>query len=210
MRWMCSGTRMRAPVWIVTVRERMAMASKGFVLLQATGPRPRRRTGRRIARTRPTSVINQRRIPRVHGLLLFSQTFDAETDLIAGLEENRARFDAHPHAWGGSRRDQIPGFEGHEAADVTHQLCDPEDHRPRVAVLEAPAVDLEPQRQRLRVAHLVGGDEPGDRKSTRLNSSHHSISYAVFCLKKKKKGEVMPGQEEKQVGTSVGMFAGGA
>src|SRR5207253_8580837 len=29
--------------------------------------------------------------------------------------------------------------------------------------------------------------EPGDRKSTRLNSSHVAISYAVFCLKKKKK-----------------------
>src|SRR5574337_1863074 len=29
-----------------------------------------------------------------------------------------------------------------------------------------------------------------DRKSTRLNSSHHSISYAVFCLKKKKKEPV--------------------
>src|SRR5689334_23932721 len=28
---------------------------------------------------------------------------------------------------------------------------------------------------------------PRDRKSTRLNSSHSSISYAVFCLKKKKK-----------------------
>src|SRR5689334_23960832 len=28
-----------------------------------------------------------------------------------------------------------------------------------------------------------------DRKSTRLNSSHSSISYAVFCLKKKKKPE---------------------
>src|SRR5689334_23724582 len=27
---------------------------------------------------------------------------------------------------------------------------------------------------------------PADRKSTRLNSSHSSISYAVFCLKKKK------------------------
>src|SRR2546430_10992478 len=27
----------------------------------------------------------------------------------------------------------------------------------------------------------------GDRKSTRLNSSHRQISYAVFCLKKKKK-----------------------
>src|SRR2546422_2828647 len=29
----------------------------------------------------------------------------------------------------------------------------------------------------------------GDRKSTRLNSSHGYISYAVFCLKKKKKNE---------------------
>src|SRR3712207_7182715 len=38
----------------------------------------------------------------------------------------------------------------------------------------------------------VGGREQGpaaleDRKSTRLNSSHANISYAVFCLKKKKK-----------------------
>src|SRR5256885_6666465 len=31
---------------------------------------------------------------------------------------------------------------------------------------------------------------PSDRKSTRLNSSHLVISYAVFCLKKKKKQEV--------------------
>src|SRR2546422_6936233 len=30
----------------------------------------------------------------------------------------------------------------------------------------------------------------GDRKSTRLNSSHGYISYAVFCLKKKKKQDV--------------------
>src|SRR3712207_7771676 len=30
------------------------------------------------------------------------------------------------------------------------------------------------------------GVELGDRKSTRLNSSHANISYAVFCLKKKK------------------------
>src|SRR5258708_8731726 len=34
------------------------------------------------------------------------------------------------------------------------------------------------------VAAVEGG---GDRKSTRLNSSHQIISYAVFCLKKKKK-----------------------
>src|SRR5438876_1872049 len=35
---------------------------------------------------------------------------------------------------------------------------------------------------------LVQSGKPvGDRKSTRLNSSHPSISYAVFCLKKKNK-----------------------
>src|SRR5438552_9025599 len=32
-----------------------------------------------------------------------------------------------------------------------------------------------------------GGERPQDRKSTRLNSSHQIISYAVFCLKKKNK-----------------------
>src|SRR3712207_6980017 len=32
---------------------------------------------------------------------------------------------------------------------------------------------------------------PGDRKSTRLNSSHANISYAVFCLKKKKIDDIL-------------------
>src|SRR5438876_12218468 len=45
---------------------------------------------------------------------------------------------------------------------------------------------------RLAMLHDIGGDMGRilgsiDRKSTRLNSSHPSISYAVFCLKKKKK-----------------------
>src|SRR2546430_7429614 len=35
----------------------------------------------------------------------------------------------------------------------------------------------------------VGLNYGGDRKSTRLNSSHSQISYAVFCLKKKKRGK---------------------
>src|SRR3712207_7895364 len=35
------------------------------------------------------------------------------------------------------------------------------------------------------VVHLAGDAGPLDRKSTRLNSSHANISYAVFCLKKK-------------------------
>src|SRR2546422_1839967 len=39
------------------------------------------------------------------------------------------------------------------------------------------------------IDRLARGDavQPRDRKSTRLNSSHGYISYAVFCLKKKKK-----------------------
>src|SRR5207249_9253627 len=40
-------------------------------------------------------------------------------------------------------------------------------------------------RRHLRGLHGALTDEIRDRKSTRLNSSHVSISYAVFCLKKK-------------------------
>src|SRR5699024_12422070 len=39
-------------------------------------------------------------------------------------------------------------------------------------------------------AHGQGDGLAGDRKSTRLNSSHVSISYAVFCLKKKRTDHV--------------------
>src|SRR6266446_1899770 len=45
---------------------------------------------------------------------------------------------------------------------------------------------------RERIRSLDGIEDlarPEDRKSTRLNSSHLVISYAVFCLKKKKKGQ---------------------
>src|SRR5438445_6746471 len=37
-----------------------------------------------------------------------------------------------------------------------------------------------------------------DRKSTRLNSSHANISYAVFCLKKKKNREAEPHGDSRQ------------
>src|SRR3712207_7420029 len=52
------------------------------------------------------------------------------------------------------------------------------DHPAAALVPEDPE---EPQRL---LPHL---DHREDRKSTRLNSSHANISYAVFCLKKKKK-----------------------
>src|SRR5256886_5040844 len=78
---------------------------------------------------------------------------------------------------------------------------------PGLAVFQVPeAGDVEPSRpaviEGVRLAHElldqsgdtrshhvlaeVVTDVPADRKSTRLNSSHSQISYAVFCLKKKK------------------------
>src|SRR3712207_7132539 len=49
--------------------------------------------------------------------------------------------------------------------------------RPRAAVRRLCATGLRPEAK--------GGTADLDRKSTRLNSSHANISYAVFCLKKK-------------------------
>ena len=48
------------------------------------------------------------------------------------------------------------------------------------------------------------GDQKGngDRKSTRLNSSHANISYAVFCLKKKKKKKKKPKHKKYTINTS--------
>src|SRR5207249_8623065 len=45
-----------------------------------------------------------------------------------------------------------------------------------------------------------------DRKSTRLNSSHVSISYAVFCLKKKKKKEIMKFSYLRSSVSTVGSY----
>src|SRR5438876_5473277 len=44
-----------------------------------------------------------------------------------------------------------------------------------------------PRLRPVAAQHRHLGSRARDRKSTRLNSSHPSISYAVFCLKKKKK-----------------------
>src|SRR2546430_7685585 len=57
------------------------------------------------------------------------------------------------------------------AHDVGHALAQ--------FLLEARLVDL------ARLAPGIGFDQVIDRKSTRLNSSHSQISYAVFCLQKK-------------------------
>src|SRR3712207_7766934 len=58
-------------------------------------------------------------------------------------------------------------------------------HRPGVRGLSGLSADL-PGHRRPTTSSLVAVAFLGDRKSTRLNSSHANISYAVFCLKKKK------------------------
>src|SRR3712207_7131654 len=77
------------------------------------------------------------------------------------------RSDVHVHPLAGQRLDGVE--EGHPlpaAAGV--------EHRP----VRAPGLELAGHRD-------DRGDPDADRKSTRLNSSHANISYAVFCLKKK-------------------------
>src|SRR5699024_11839785 len=83
----------------------------------------------------------------------------------------------------------------HDALPILSYLTDPEVH----ALLAAPDLTTWVGRRDqviiatlistgLRISELIGtcwADELRDRKSTRLNSSHVSISYAVFCLKKK-------------------------
>src|SRR2546422_2019980 len=60
----------------------------------------------------------------------------------------------------------------------------PLDHRDVVGGIGLLHLDREVEPGRPATQH---DDLHGDRKSTRLNSSHGYISYAVFCLKKKKK-----------------------
>src|SRR5690349_23117848 len=83
-------------------------------------------------------------------------------------------------------RSSIPVVKTDRGGQVTY-------HGPGQAVVYA-LMDL--RRAKMGVKELVRRLEAsvidtlaeyGDRKSTRLNSSHVEISYAVFCLKKKKK-----------------------
>src|SRR5690348_17468761 len=71
-------------------------------------------------------------------------------------------------------------------------------HAPYTELRSAPPIAVQgrdPAEGSLRKAAmgalLHAADECLDRKSTRLNSSHPSISYAVFCLKKKNKKQMI-------------------
>src|SRR2546426_9278695 len=91
----------------------------------------------------------------------------------------------------------MPRVIGIDPGTVTLDLCGLDDGRvfldrswPTAEALSEPArfvAELEAAGPLDLVAGPSGYGLPLDRKSTRLNSSHLVISYAVFCLKKKKK-----------------------
>src|SRR3712207_8117140 len=74
----------------------------------------------------------------------------------------------------------VVGLELVEQADAAALLREVEQH--------AAALALDHRQRALELLAAVAAQrvEHVDRKSTRLNSSHANISYAVFCLKKKK------------------------
>src|SRR5690349_21927510 len=75
------------------------------------------------------------------------------------------------------------------SADAATPIAMPRRTKPRVS-------GIRPVRAGPRhIADAPTDDE--DRKSTRLNSSHVEISYAVFCLKKKKKKKINKTQVEQ-------------
>src|SRR2546430_9946303 len=65
----------------------------------------------------------------------------------------------------------------HRSQETSHFAVDVGGNRHRHVTAREPISDVR------GVAEWIG--EGSDRKSTRLNSSHSQISYAVFCLKKK-------------------------
>src|SRR2546430_11710292 len=79
-----------------------------------------------------------------------------------------------------SPRCPLPGGSRRARRGVLHAAC--EVGRTPASVVVAGELEVVALARR----------EPPDRKSTRLNSSHSQISYAVFCLKKKKMSTTTP------------------
>src|SRR2546430_10500683 len=67
---------------------------------------------------------------------------------------------------------------------------------PSTTLFRSPRRDSRRRRDRPGRGRRAGRERAaaGDRKSTRLNSSHSQISYAVFCLKKKKQNSTSSSQ----------------
>src|SRR3712207_7633427 len=76
-------------------------------------------------------------------------------------------------------------YSASEFAAKLRRLADDLEKGERFEIQVAGERIYVPARAEFNVEHEREGDKELDRKSTRLNSSHANISYAVFCLNKK-------------------------
>src|SRR5256885_13019188 len=86
----------------------------------------------------------------------------------------------------------VSSCRSHSGSCTRSRKCQLSPHAPQTTVFPSasvwpPAVRRNSSLSRREAVCWQGWQEVRDRKSTRLNSSHLVISYAVFCLKKKKK-----------------------
>src|SRR2546427_7234059 len=119
------------------------------------------------ARQRPLEPVVVPRVLRRRLPLLEAPPEVHEEDELRREQQERADRDEHPHRLVWLQEEVLV-----RVVKPSHLPGHPRDvHREKGAIVKD---ECEPE------VHL-------DRKSTRLNSSHSQISYAVFCLKKKKK-----------------------
>src|SRR5699024_11521576 len=80
----------------------------------------------------------------------------------------------------------LNSFPTRRSSDLNaHRVVTPNGSMDAMICLHSLFIMIPPRNKNWTEIHLRTRYDP-DRKSTRLNSSHVSISYAVFCLKKKK------------------------
>src|SRR2546426_4654183 len=121
-------------------------------------------------------------------------------DILAEIETDKADVEMEAFGAGVLRKVLVPAGEKAPVGTLIGVIAEPGDDiagvlasAPAPAVAAPPAAPAPAQPLRPAVvstpapaAPAVNAPAVGDRKSTRLNSSHLVISYAVFCLKKKK------------------------
>src|SRR5262245_64275769 len=105
---------------------------------------------------------------------------------IVGAKAAVDRASALDHVGLAANEREQRSFIGSEAAPADWRVEDGDTACLRALLERLDGVGLGRRGHRDDRAGRKIGEQPVDRKSTRLNSSHLGISYAVFCLKKKK------------------------